>query len=136
MRVSWASDKKSYFCFSREATSSVSFACPSEYDNYRAGSLARVQDLPVVHEQVWQPDVLGRDPHVHHVPVLGRVPLEVGVIPLLQHDRPDKEDEWSQAKLLILLPDFVFKGQGSKTTTEFLMDPWGPLRGGRKGDIG
>ena len=42
-----------------------------------------VEFAPVVHEYVWFPKSAGRHPYVFHVPVLGRVPFQVGVRPLL-----------------------------------------------------
>ena len=40
---------------------------------------------PVVHEDVWLPEVGGRHPDVLHVVVLRGVPPHVGVRPLLRH---------------------------------------------------
>ena len=53
--------------------------------------------LPVVHEQVWDPELLRVYSHVLHVPVLGLVPREVVVSPVLKEsggrERGEREYE-------------------------------------------
>ena len=47
--------------------------------------LARaVSDQPVVHQYVWLPQRGGRYPHILNVPVLGGIPGQVHIHPLLQ----------------------------------------------------
>lgn len=41
--------------------------------------------LPVVHEHVWLPQLVGGDPQVLHSAVLRVVPSQVVIIPLLKH---------------------------------------------------
>jgi hypothetical protein len=47
-------------------------------------------DLPIVHEQVRCPDVSGWYPDILNIPILGGVPPQVGIIPLLKY----KEDNF------------------------------------------
>ena len=41
---------------------------------------------PVVHEDVWLPDESGRHPDVLDLAVLGLVPYEIAVVPLLTNN--------------------------------------------------
>ena len=51
-------------------------------------SFARVPavalDPPVVHEQVWFPDVFGRNSDIHNVSIVRLVPLQVHIVPVLK----------------------------------------------------